>query len=96
MELKNEIMRKFTLEQYIKMSISFNKMNFTEKIKTIKENADILILASDHNWWGVKILDNDVREELEDQGIEFEIEREWDSSEINSLIYLLGLKVTDI
>ena len=89
-------MRKFTLEQYIKMSISFNKMNFTEKIKTIKENADILILASDHNWWGVKILDNDVREELEDQGIEFEIEREWDSSEINSLIYLLGLKVTDI
>ena len=89
-------MRKFTLEQYKRMAIKFNKMSFREKIITIKENSDILTLASDYNWWGVKVKDKDIQEELEDTECQFNITKEWDSNEMHELIDLLGIGNTDI
>ena len=83
-------MRKFTLEQYIEMAGRFNTMSFYNKIKTIKQNSDILTLASDYNWWGVKIKDKEIQEVFEEEN-EFYIEREWDSKEMNVLVSLLGI-----
>jgi len=88
-------MRKFTLHQYIDMAGRFNQMSFYNKIKTIKENSDILTLASDHNYWGIKIKDTEIWEEFNEEH-EFQIEREWDASEICDLISLLGIDNTDI
>ena len=86
-------MRNFTLEEYKQMAERFNKMSFRNKIITIQNNSDILTLASDHNWWGVKAKDKEIQEQLED---EFEIEKEWDSSEMHTLVDLLGIGNTDI
>jgi hypothetical protein len=88
-------MRKFSLEQYIEMAGRFNKMSFYNKIKTIKENSDILTLASDHNWWGVKIKDKGIWEEFNEE-YEFQIEKEWDASEMCDLVSLLGIDNMDI
>lgn len=89
-------MRKFSLEQYIEMAGRFNKISFYNKIKTIKENSDILTLASDHNWWGVKTKDKDIQEKLTDSDNEFQIVKEWDASEMCDLVSLLGIDNTDI
>jgi len=89
-------MRKFTLEQYVKMSESFNKMDFKTKIKTIIKNKDILTLASDGNWWGVKVKDRHIQEQLFVNDLQFHIENEWGSHEMCSLVYLLGIDNTDI
>jgi hypothetical protein len=78
------------------MAESFNKMSFSERIKTIQENKDILTLASDGNWWGVKVKDDDIQEQLHDNESEFEIEREWGNSEMYDLISILGIDNTDI
>ena len=86
-------MRNFTLEEYKQMAERFNKMSFRNKIVTIQNNSDILTLASDGNWWGVKAKDKEIQEQLED---EFEIEKEWDSSEMYTLVDLLGIGNTDI
>ena len=88
-------MRIFTLEQYIEMSRRFNKMSFYNKIKTIRDNSDILTLASDHNYWGVRIKDKAIWELFEEEN-QFQIEREWDSSEMYDLISLIGIDNTDI
>jgi hypothetical protein len=89
-------MRKYTLSQYEKMAESFNKMSFSEKIKTIQKNKDILTLASDGNWWGVKVKDVEIQEQLYDNNNEFLIEREWGSREMYDLIWVLGIDNTDI
>lgn len=89
-------MRKFTIEEYMQMAKRFNQMSFCDKIKTIRMNSDILTLASDGNWWGVKVKDNDIQEELFDNGVEFNIKNEWGSSEMYDLISLLGIDKTDI
>jgi hypothetical protein len=89
-------MRVFTLEQYKTMSERFNKMSFRDKIVTIKDNSDILTLASDHNWWGVKVKDKEIQEDLYDNGWNFTIENEWDSNEMHVLVDLLGIGNTDI
>lgn len=89
-------MRNFSLEQYVEMSERFNKMSFYDKIKTIRDNSDILTLASDGNWWGVKVKDVEIQEQLFDSESEFQIEREWDSSEMCDLVSLLGIDNTDI
>jgi len=89
-------MRQFTLEQYKRMSAKFNKMAFKEKIQTIIDNKDILTLASDHNWWGVKAKDNDIQEQLFDSETQFNIENEWDADEIMVLVDLLGIDNVDI
>ena len=89
-------MRKFTIEQYRKMSLKFNQMSFYDKIKTIRDNSDILTLASDYNWWGVKVKDNDIQEELFDNEEQFNIKNEWGSSEMYDLVNLLGIDNTDI
>lgn len=89
-------MRTFTVEQYRKMSESFNKMNFRQKIETIIKNKDILTLASDGNWWGVKVKDEVAQEWLEDSEYTFLIENEWMDSEIRTLVDLLGIDNTDI
>jgi hypothetical protein len=89
-------MRKFTIEQYERMSKHFNEMTFRAKIKTIIDNKDILTLASDHNWWGVKAKDKDIQDKLIDSENEFDIEKEWDANEMMDLIDLLGIDNVDI
>ena len=89
-------MRSFSLDQYKKMSERFNKMSFRDKILTIKKNSDILTLASDGNWWGVKVKDKEIQDELYDNDWQFNIQNEWGSSEMFDLIYLLGIGNTDI
>ena len=65
------------------------------KIKTIRANSDILNLASDGNYWGVKIKDKEIWEHFKEE-YDFQIEREWDSSEICDLISLLEIDNTDL
>lgn len=89
-------MQKFSLEQYKQMSERFNKMSFKDKIIALQNNSDILTLASDYNWWGVKVKDKEIQEQLEEEDYQFEITREWDSNEINVLVALLGIGNTDI
>lgn len=71
-------------------------MSFYDKIKTIRDNTDILTLACDGNWWGVKVKDNYVQQCLVDSQEEFNIENEWQSSEMMDLVSLLGIDNTDI
>ena len=59
---KPNVVRSFSLEQYQKMAESFNKMSFRDKILTLQKNNDILTLASDYNWWGVKVKDKNIQE----------------------------------
>lgn len=89
-------MRQFTIEQYRQMAKRFNQMSFYDKIKTIRDNKDILTLASDGNWWCVKVKDKEIQEELFDNEEQFNIENEWGSSEMYDLVYLLGIDNTDI
>ncbi len=89
-------MRQLTIEQYRQMSKKFNQMSFYDKIKTIRDNSDILTLASDYNWWKVKVKDNDIQEELFDNEEQFKIKNEWRSSEMYDLVNLLGIDNTDI
>lgn len=89
-------MRNFTLDQYKIMAERFNKMSFYDKIKTLINNTDILILASDGNWWGVKAVDTEIQQQLEEEQCDFRITNEWGSDEIHTLVYLLGLTTTDI
>lgn len=89
-------MGKYNLEQYKKMANNFNKLSFKEQIKTVMENSDILTLAADGNWWGVKVNDKEIQDILDDDGHIFSIENEWGSKEICTLIELLGLNITDI
>lgn len=93
---KHRNMKKYTIEQYRQMAKKFNQMSFYDKIKTIRENKEILTLASDGNWWGVKVKDNDIQEELFDNEEQFNIENEWQSSEMMDLVSLLGIDNTDI
>ena len=86
-------MRNYTLQQYKEMSDKFNKLNFAEKIKTIRDNSDILQLASDGNWWAVWAKDKDIQEQLYERDNNFQIENEWDSSEMHDLVGLLGINI---
>jgi hypothetical protein len=89
-------MEKYTIEQYRQMAKKFNQMSFYDKIKTIRDNKEILTLASDGNWWGVKVKDEEIQEELFDNEEQFNIENEWQSREIMDLVSLLGIDNTDI
>ena len=93
---KPNVVRSFSLEQYQKMAESFNKMSFRNKILTLQKNNDILTLASDYNWWGVKVKDKNIQEQLDEQGSLFSIIQEWDSNEMNELVSILGIGNTDI
>jgi hypothetical protein len=89
-------MKTYTIKEYTEMSERFNKLSFQDKIKTVRDNSNILTLASDHNWWGVKVKNEEIQEQLKELEIYFDIVNEWDSNEIHSLVYLLGMDVTDI
>lgn len=89
-------MKTYTLQQYIEMAERFNKLSFSNKIKTVRDNEDILTLASDGNWWGVKVKDREIQEQLHDQEVGFVVTNEWGSSEMHNLINLLGIDVIDI
>lgn len=91
-----DVRRSFSLEQYRQMAERFNKMSFREKILTIQKNSDIITLASDGNWWGVKVKDNEIQEQLYDNEWQFNIENEWGSNEMFDLVDLLGIGNTDI
>jgi len=90
------VRRSFSLEQYRQMAERFNKMSFRDKILTIQKNSDILTLASDGNWWGVKVKDNEMQEQLYGNEWQFNIVNEWGSSEMFDLVDLLGIGNTDI
>ena len=90
------VRRSFSLEQYRQMAERFNKMSFRDKILTIQKNSDILTLASDGNWWRVKVKDNEMQEQLYDNEWQFNIVNEWGSSEMFDLVDLLGIGNTDI
>jgi len=87
---------KYTLQQYKGMAERFNKMSFKDKIKGLKQNTNILTLAADGNWWGVKALDEDIQEQLENDNCEFAIKFEWGSSEMYDLIDIIGIDVTGL
>ena len=91
-------MKKYTLEQYQEMAKKFNKMSFPNQIKTIRDNKDIITLHSDHNFWGVEVIDTDIQEELFESGGRFFHlqESEWGSREMHDLIGLLDINVLDI
>lgn len=89
-------MRQFTIEQYRQMANNFNKMTFVGKINIIQDNSDILTLASDGNWWAVKVKDKNIQEKLYDNDEIFVIKNEWGASEMYDLITLLGIGTTDI
>jgi len=89
-------MKKYTIEQYRQMAKKFNQMSFYDKIKTIRDNKQILTLASDGNWWGVKVKDEEIEEQLFDDEEQFNIENQWGISEIYDLVKLLGIDKTDI
>ena len=89
-------MAKYTYEQYVGMADRFNKLSFTMKIKTIMDNTDILTLAADGNWWGVKVKDKAIQERLYDEEKQFNIENEWQHRQMYDLIALLGIGITDI
>lgn len=86
----------FNIEQYRRMSKRFNKMSFYDKIKTIQDNKNILTLASDGNWWGVKVKDVEIEEKLREKEEQFDIEFEWGVTEMCDLIRILGIDNTDI
>ena len=88
-------MTQYNLGQYIDLSIHFNQMSFFSKIELIKNNSDILTLASDGNWWGVKIKDKNIWEKFEEK-YQFQIKNEWGSDEMCTLVFLLGIDNTDI
>jgi hypothetical protein len=90
------VSRNFSLGQYRQMAERFNKMSFRDKILTIQKNSDILTLASDGNWWGVKVKDTKIQEQLYDNEWQFNIVNEWGSSEMFELVDLLGIGNTDI
>ena len=87
---------KYTIEQYRQLSKRFNEMSFRDKIKAIRENPDILTLASDGNWWGVKMKDEDIQVRLVELEEEFEIKQEWGAEEMDELVNLLGIDNIDI
>ena len=89
-------MRKFSLEQYRQMAERFNLMSFRDKIITLQKNTDILTLAADYNWWGVKVKDAEIEEQLREKGWQFGIENEWDCHNMFDLIDLLRFDITDI
>jgi serine/threonine protein phosphatase PrpC len=90
------VMRSFSLKQYRQMAERFNKMSFRDKILTVQKNSDILTLASDGNWWGVKVKDKEIEEQLSENEWQFNIVNEWGSSEMFNLIDLLYIGNTDI
>jgi hypothetical protein len=87
--------RSFCLDNYRTMAERFNKMSFRDKILTIQKNNDIIQLASDHNWWRVKVIDEEIDNEIRGTKDEFHIPQEWDSNEMFDLIDLLGITNTD-
>ena len=91
-----KVERKYTFDEYKKMATKFNKMSFYYKIKAIKENNNILCLASDGNWWQVLAKDREMQEKLYDNDISFVIESEWDSGEMCDMICLLGIDNVDL
>lgn len=87
--------RVYNIDQYRQMAKNFNSKQFVEKIEILQRQTGLFCLASDGNWWRVKVLDSEIAEQLEKQGITFDIEQEWGTSEICSLVYLLGIKNDD-
>lgn len=86
---------KYDLKEYLEMAEEFNSMNFSNKIIWLRDNPELAMLASDHNWWRVKLVDKEMEEDLEELGVEFKINKEWDSSEIDDLINIIGIKNVD-
>lgn len=90
--VKLKKMRQYTIDQYYEMSDRFNKLSFSDKIKKLSENKDILCLASDGNHWEVHVKDELVQERLSDEERNFSITTEWGAFEMMVLIDLIGIE----
>ena len=86
---------KYDLKEYLEMAEEFNSMRFSNKIIWLRDNPELAMLGSDHNYWRVKLVDREMEEDLEELGVEFKINKEWDSSEIDDLISIIGIKNVD-
>lgn len=89
-------MRKLSFNEYRLMSIEFNRLTFSEKIKYIIKNKDVLRFLSDCNWWSVHVKDEEMDNLLSDYDITFDIENDWGSSEMCDLVGLLGIEIGDL
>lgn len=90
-------MRQFTLEEYKVMSERFNRLDFYYQMRGLIKHKDILKICSDHNWWGVKVRDEEIQEQLEELGEEFSFgNKQWGVNEIVILLSLLDLGVYDL
>jgi hypothetical protein len=85
-----------TIDDYRYMMKHFNQMSFKDKIKYIQKHNNILTLASDYNWWVVKVKDEKIQEELFNNEETFEIYNAWGHEEMQNLISLLDIDNTDI
>lgn len=85
-----------TIDDYRYMIKHFNPMSFRQKIKYLQKHKNILTLASDYNWWVVKVKDKEIQEQLEEEDNTFQIENEWNHHQMNDLISLLNIDNTDI
>lgn len=87
---------KLTVMDYVDMANHFNKLSFRSKIMYLIENKDIITLVADGNWWIIRANDPEIDEHLGDLDECFEIENEWGSEEMFTLVELLGLKIVGI
>jgi len=84
-----------TLQNYQDAAKKFNKLSFKNKIQTLMNHKDALIIGADGNWWNVQVIDKEIQEILSETETGFHIENEWGSHEMIDLIGLLGLSITD-
>lgn len=86
--------KKYSLHQYHKMVIRFNSLPFADKIRVLRDNPDIIILAKDGNFWTVKAIDKDIQSELEEGDLTFDIGvNDWGVDEIKTMLFIIGVHV---
>lgn len=81
----------FSHEQYVEMSKRFNKLNFAEKVKIIKENSNLFYLESKADWITLRLVDETAQERGDD--LLFNWSNSKEDVDIVVLFQLLGVLV---
>lgn len=81
----------FNQQQYIEMSKRFNKLNFAEKVKIIKENNNLFYLESKANWITLRLVDEEAQERGDD--LLFNWSNSKEDVDVVVLFQLLGVLV---
>lgn len=81
----------FTTEQYSEMSKRFNKLNFAEKVKIIKENSNLFYLESKADWITLRLVDEEAQERGDD--LLFNWSNNKEDIDVVVLFQLLGVLV---